>query len=183
MEIVPQGENGRPLWKPQAARSPTLFTLFRVSHCKFEGTDVRVDCVNTWMESSWFAGFFSNMREAVGDALSVIEDQACRLNCDMFLRDANLHSQPQTLSGRELVTELGKAMTRDRLRGENLALYEVVYSYLPSLRRIHDALFSRELHQNVKIPPTPPVIFDARIPAKAFWDEINNQVFVIRVDE
>lgn len=122
------------------------------------------------------------MKEAEGDALSLIEDHACRLQTDMFLLACNLHSQPQTLSGRELVTELGKAMTRDRLQGRDLAVYEGIYSYLPSLRQIRDALFSPALDEHVKIPPMPPVIIDTRIPLKEFWEEINKQVFIIQVD-
>jgi len=141
-----------------------------------------VDGVNTWAKSKWFADLVSSMREALGDALSMIEDDACRLKTDLFLRGCNPASQPQTLSGREIVTKLVKAMIRDRLKGQDLAVYEEVYSYLPSLKRIHKELFSPELYKNVKIPPTPPVIDDARIPAEKFWEEIKNQVCVIRAD-
>lgn len=119
----------------------------------------------------------------MGEALSLIEDHTRRLQTDMFLRDRRLHPQPQTLSERELVTELGKAMTRDRLQGQDLSVYDEVYSYLPPLRQIREALFSPALHEYVKIPPTPAVIVDGRIPPKDFWDEINKQVFVIKVDE
>jgi hypothetical protein len=74
-------------------------------------------------------------------------------------------------------------MTRDRLQGQDLTVYDGLYATLPSMRRIRESLFSSALHQNVKIPPTLPVITDGRIPAKDFWDEIIGQVFVIRVDE
>ena len=73
-------------------------------------------------------------------------------------------------------------MTRDRLEGRDLAVYEGVYPFLPAMRRIREALFSRDLHQHVRIPPTPPVIVDGRIPAIEFWNEVNRQVFVISVD-
>ena len=139
--------------------------------------------MSIWIEAEWFRNVASTMREAVADALSLIEDPACRLQTDAFLRAAGLHKHPETLPGRQLVTELGKAMTRDRLQGQTLAVYEGLYLYLPPLRQIHDALSSTVLHENVAIPPTPPVIVDARIPAKDFWETINEQVFIIPVDD
>jgi len=139
--------------------------------------------MNTWTNSAWFVDLVSSIREAIGDALSEIEEGSCRPRTEMFVQRNGLHAQPQTLSDRVLVTELGKAMTRDRLEGRDLTVYDELYSILPSTRRIRESLFSSALYQNVKIPPPPPVITDGRIPAKDFWDEINEQVFVIRVDE
>lgn len=122
------------------------------------------------------------MKEALSDALSQIEDPICRLQTDIFLRDNGLLRQPESLSGKELVVELGKAMTRDRLLHGDLVVYEGVYSCLPSLRRIRDALFSPGIHEHVNISPTRAVIIDARIPVKRFLNEVNEQVFVIRGD-
>src|SRR6266511_4112018 len=109
--------------------------------------------MSTWMKNSWFTDLVSRIREAIGDALSLIENPACRLRTDMLLRCCNLHKQPETLSGMELVTELAKVMTRDRLRGQELAVYEEIYACLPPFRRVRDALSSSALHQHVKIPP------------------------------
>ena len=70
--------------------------------------------MNTWTESLWFVDLVSRIREAEGEALSLIEDYTRRFQTDTFLLDHRLHTEPQTLSGRKLVTELVKAMTRDR---------------------------------------------------------------------
>jgi hypothetical protein len=152
-------------------------------NCRLAAAHVRIDDMKPWTKSAWFVDLVSHMREAIGDALSEIEDGSCRPRIDMFLQDNSLHAQPQTLTDRVLVTELGKAMTRDRIQGQDLRLYDGLYCLLPSMRRIRESLFSSTLHQHVKIPPTPPVITDGRIPANDFLNEINEQVFIIRVDE
>jgi len=139
--------------------------------------------MNTWFQTLWFEKLVSAMRIALADSLSLIENTMCRLQIDVFVRDSRLQEQPESLSGKTLVIELAKAMARDRVEGRGLGVYEGLYSYLPPLRQIRDALFTAEVHQNVQIPPAPCSIFDGRIPVKEFWESINKQVFIITVDD
>jgi hypothetical protein len=137
----------------------------------------------TWTKEAWFKDFISSVREAISDALSEIEDGANRVKTNIFLQGSGLLKQPQTFSNKEIVTELGKAMTRDRLGGLNLTVYENLYPILPAMRRFREALFSQKLYECVQIPPTPSVIVDGRVPALEFFKELNQQVFVIPVDD
>jgi hypothetical protein len=135
--------------------------------------------MDTWKKSAWFAAMVSTMRDAIANALTEIDEASTRIYVNEVLRGLGMHKTPQDLSAQELVTELGKAMTRNRIGGQSLAIFNDVCSYLPSLTRIRDALAARELYDTFAIPPIPPVLTDGRVPAKKFLDEINEQVFVI----
>jgi hypothetical protein len=143
----------------------------------------RKNIMQTWIKSSWYIDFVSTMREAISDGLLQIEERSCRLQTDVFLQSNELHEHPQSLSEKEIITELGKAMTRDRLEGRDLTVYEGVYPFLPAMRQIKDTISSPELHRHIRIPPTPMVMDDRRTPANEFWNETNRQVFVISVND
>jgi hypothetical protein len=139
--------------------------------------------MSTWKKSEWFEKIVSEIREAVADAFAKIEEGACRLQLNYWLESSGFHKNPQELPDREVVTELGKLMTKMRLEGGDVGVFDGAYRYLPSLKRIEKALLSSVLYENVRIPPTPPVMQDARIDAREFYNALVEQVFLVEVDE
>ncbi len=140
--------------------------------------------MSNWIKSSWFGELVSTIRDAVGEAQGLLDDDtACRAQTDAILRATGICKEPEMLTAKTLATELAKVITRTRLQGEDPGVFDSVYPYLPPLRKIQEALQSPELHKHVRIPPTPPVIQDPRIDPKEFWRVLNEQAFFIPVDD